>query len=89
MNVKLVSKYLLAFFLAQKLNMNWLSNKKINKNIYIYIKIWLSINILLYEEYIKYGFCFIDNGAVWERILWKDGIYLTKSGKIIVAKGKD
>lgn len=37
----------------------------------------------------EYGFCFIHNGAVWERVLWKDGIYLAKSGKIIVAKGKD
>lgn len=33
----------------------------------------------------EYGFCFIHNGVVWERVLWKDGIYLG----FIVAKGKD
>ena len=26
-----------------------------------------SLNRLLYEEYVKYGFCFIDSGAVLER----------------------
>ena len=32
----------------------------------------------------KYGFCFIDNGAISED-LWKDGIHLTESGSVIVA----
>lgn len=41
---------------------------------------------LLYEECLNYGYCFIDNGAVSERKLCKNGIHLIESGKIIVAK---
>ena len=33
----------------------------------------------------KYDFCFIDNGAISEKDLWKDGIHLTESGSVIVA----
>ena len=34
-----------------------------------------NLNKSLYEECMKYGFCFIDNGAISEKDLWKDGIY--------------
>ena len=44
-----------------------------------------NLNKSLYEECMKYGFCFIDNGAVSERDLWKDGIHLIESGRVIVA----
>ena len=33
----------------------------------------------------KYGFHFVDNGAVSKCHLWKDGIHLLKTGKVIVA----
>ena len=33
----------------------------------------------------KYGFCFVDNGAISEKDLWKDGIYLIESVRIIAA----
>ena len=36
------------------------------------------------KECMKYG-CFIDNGAVSEKDLWKDGIHLIESGRVIVA----
>ena len=44
-----------------------------------------NLNKSLYEECMKYGFCFIDNGTVSEKDLWKDGIHLTESGRVIVA----
>ena len=44
-----------------------------------------NLNKSLYEECRKYGFCFIDNGAVSEKDLWKDGIHLIESGRVIVA----
>ena len=44
-----------------------------------------NLNKSLYEECRKYGFCFIDNGAVSEKDLWKDGILLIESGRAIVA----
>ena len=33
----------------------------------------------------KYGFCFIDNAAVSEKDLWKDGIHLMESGRLTIA----
>ena len=33
----------------------------------------------------KYGFCFINKGAFSKKDLWKDGIHLTESGRVIVA----
>ena len=33
----------------------------------------------------KYSFCFIDNRAISEKDLWKDGIYLIEIGRVIVA----
>ena len=33
----------------------------------------------------KYGFYFIDNGAISKKDLWKDGIHLIESGRVIVA----
>ena len=33
----------------------------------------------------KYGFCFIDNRAVLEKDLWKGGIHLIESGRVIAA----
>ena len=44
-----------------------------------------NLNKSLYEECRKYGFCFIDNGAVSEKDLWKDGIHLIESVRVIVA----
>ena len=33
----------------------------------------------------KYGFCFIDNGIILVKDLWKDGIHLIESGRIKTA----
>ena len=44
-----------------------------------------NLNKSLYEEFVKYGFCFIDNGAISENDLSKDGIHLIESGRVIVA----
>ena len=33
----------------------------------------------------KYGFCFINNGAFSKKDLWKNGIHLIESGRVIVA----
>ena len=35
----------------------------------------------------KYGFCFIDNGAISEKDLWRHGIHLIDSGRATVANG--
>ena len=43
------------------------------------------MNKSLYEKYMKYGFYFIDNGAISKKDLWKDGIHLIESGRVIVA----
>ena len=32
----------------------------------------------------KNGFYFIDNSAVTERDLWKDGVHIAESGKFLV-----
>ena len=32
-----------------------------------------------------YGFCFIDNGGISEKDLWKDRIHLIESGRVAVA----
>ena len=44
-----------------------------------------NLNKSLYEQCMKYGFCFIDNGAVLEKDLWKDRIHLIESGRVTVA----
>ena len=44
-----------------------------------------NLNKSLYKECMKYGFCFIDNGAVSEKDLWKDEIHLMESGRVTVA----
>ena len=44
-----------------------------------------NLNKGLYKECMKYGFCFIDNGAVSETDLWKDGIHLIDIARVIVA----
>ena len=31
----------------------------------------------------KYGFCFIDNGAISEKNLWKDGRHQLENGRVI------
>ena len=43
------------------------------------------LNELLLNEFTKYGFHLADNGAVSEENLWKDGIHLVESGKVIIA----
>ena len=43
------------------------------------------VNNLLHEECVKNGFYFIDNSAVTERDLWKDGVHMVESGKCLVA----
>ena len=45
-----------------------------------------TLNKSLYEEYMKYGFCFIDNGVISKKNLWKDGIHLIGNSRVIVAK---
>ena len=41
-------------------------------------------NRLLYHVCTKYGFYFVDNGAVSRCDLWKDGIHLLEIGKTII-----
>ena len=43
------------------------------------------VNNSSHEECVKNGFYFIDNSAVTERDLWKDGVYMVESGKCLVA----
>ena len=43
------------------------------------------LNNLLHEECVKNGFYFIDNSAVTERDLRKDGVHMVESGKCLVA----
>ena len=43
------------------------------------------LNNALHEECLKHSFYFIDNSAVTEKDLWKDGVHLVESGKCIVA----
>ena len=43
------------------------------------------LNKKLYQERMKYSFCFIENGAISEKDLWKDGIHLIESGRVVVA----
>ena len=44
-----------------------------------------SIKRLFCEECIKYRSFFINNGAGSDTDLWKDGMHLIESGKLIVA----
>ena len=44
-----------------------------------------NLNGLLYNACTKYGFHFVDNGAVSKCDLWKDGIHLLETGKVIIA----
>ena len=44
-----------------------------------------SLNGLLYNACRKYGFHFVDNGAVSKCDLLKDGIHLLETGKVIIA----
>ena len=44
------------------------------------------LNSFLHEVCVKIGFYFIDNSAVMERDLWKDGVHMVESGKCLVAK---
>ena len=37
------------------------------------------VNNFLHEECVKNGFYFIDNAAVTERDLWKDGVHIVES----------
>ena len=41
------------------------------------------LNDLLFDEYRKNGFKFVDNGVVSEIDLWTDGIHMIESGKCI------
>ena len=43
-----------------------------------------NLNGLLYNVCSKYGFHFVDNGAVSKCDLWKDGIHLLETGKVII-----
>ena len=43
------------------------------------------LNELLLNEFTKYGFHLADNGAVSKENLWKDGVHLVESGKVIIA----
>ena len=44
-----------------------------------------NLHCLLYNACTKYGFHFVDNGAVSKCDLWKDGIHLLETGKVIIA----
>ena len=44
-----------------------------------------NLNGLLYNACTKYGFHFVDNGAVFKCDLWKDCIHLLGTGKFIIA----
>ena len=44
-----------------------------------------NLNCLLYNVCMKYGFHFVDNGAVFKCDLWKDDIHLLETGKVIIA----
>ena len=46
--------------------------------------IW-NLNGLLHNACTKYGFHFVDNGAVSRCDLWKDGSHLLETGKAIIA----
>ena len=48
-------------------------------------KLLCKVNNFLHEERVKNGFCFIDNSALTERDLWKDGVHIFESGKCLVA----
>ena len=39
----------------------------------------------MYNARTKYGLHFVDNGAVSKCDLWKDGIHLLETGKVIIA----
>ena len=43
------------------------------------------LNGILLNECTKYGFYLLDNGAVSKDNLWRDGVHLVKSGKVIIA----
>ena len=49
-----------------------------------YELLW-KVNNFLCKECVKNGFHFIDNSAVTERDLWKDGVNMVESGKCLVA----
>ena len=44
-----------------------------------------NLNGLLYNACMKCGFHFVDNGAVSKCNLWKNGIHLFETGKVIIA----
>ena len=44
-----------------------------------------NLNKSLYQECMKYGFCFSDNGVISQKDLWKDGIHQLENGRVIVA----
>ena len=44
-----------------------------------------NLNGLLHNACTRYGFHFVDNGAVSKCELWKDGIHLLETGKLIIA----
>ena len=43
------------------------------------------LNELLLNECTKYDFHLVDNGAVSKVNLWKDGVHLVESGKVVIA----
>ena len=43
------------------------------------------LNSFLHEECVKNGFYFVDNSAVTEKNLWKDGVHMVESRKCLVA----
>ena len=49
------------------------------------LQLFRILNGLLYNACTKYGFHFVDNGAVSKCDLWKDGIHLLETRKAIIA----
>ena len=54
-------------------------------NIKVNLQLIHNLNGLLYNACTKYRFHFVDSGAVSKCDLWKDGILLLETGKVIIA----
>ena len=49
------------------------------------LQLMRNLNGLLHNACTKYGFHFVDNGTVSKCDVWKDGIHLLETGKVIIA----
>ena len=58
----------------------------ITYSIKVNLQLIRNLNGLLYIACTKYGFYFVDNGDVSRCDLWKDGIHLLETGKMIIGQ---